>query len=101
MPARKQLILSRLASIRLGSGQIIEPISGNTGIALAYVGAARGYKVKLTMPESMSIERRKILAAFKAELVLTEAAKGMPGAISKAEELVASDPARYFMPQQF
>lgn len=81
--------------------EIVEPTSGNTGIALAYVGAARGYKVRLTMPETMSIERRKILKAFGANLDLTPGEKGMPGAIAKAEELVASDPKRYFMPQQF
>lgn len=81
--------------------QIVEPTSGNTGIALAYVGAARGYKVKLTMPETMSIERRKMLKALGAELVLTEGSKGMPGAIQKAEQLAAEDSDRYFMPQQF
>ena len=81
--------------------EIIEPTSGNTGIALAYVGAARGYGVTLTMPESMSVERRKILKAFRASLVLTDAARGMRGAVEKAEELAAQDSLRYFMPQQF
>jgi cysteine synthase A len=81
--------------------EIIEPTSGNTGIALAFVGAARGYKVTLTMPETMSIERRRILKAFGADLVLTEGSKGMPGAISKAEELLAADPEKWFMPNQF
>lgn len=81
--------------------EIIEPTSGNTGIALAFVGAARGYPVTLTMPETFSIERRKVLKALGARLVLTDGAAGMRGSITKAEEIAASDPKRYFIPQQF
>jgi cysteine synthase A len=81
--------------------EIVEPTSGNTGIALAFVGAARGYPVTLIMPETMSVERRQILKAFGAKLVLTDAVQGMAGAIAKAEELAAQDPAHIFMPQQF
>ncbi len=86
----------------LGPGkEIIEPTSGNTGIALAFVAAARGIPVTLTMPETMSLERRKLLVAYGARLVLTEGARGMPGAIARAQEIHASDPQRYVLLQQF
>jgi cysteine synthase A len=81
--------------------EIVEPTSGNTGIALAYVAATRGYKLTLTMPETMSVERRRVLASFGANLVLTPGSEGMSGAIRRAEALVAADPSRTFMPQQF
>jgi len=86
----------------LGPGkQIVEPTSGNTGIALASVAASRGYPITLTMPDTMSLERRKVLEVFGARLELTEGARGMKGAIERAKEIAASDPEQYFMPQQF
>jgi len=80
---------------------VLEPTSGNTGLALAFVCAARNYPMLFTMPETMSLERRKMLRIFGADLVLTEGPKGMPGAIARAEEILANDPDKYFMPQQF
>ncbi len=93
----------RRGILRPGSNgvTIIEPTSGNTGIALAFVAASRGYPLLLTMPETMSLERRRLLKAFGAELILTEGSKGMPGAIAKAEEIAASDSRKYWLPQQF
>ena len=89
----------RLGLLKPGM-EIIEPTSGNTGIALAYVAAARGYKLNVTMPETMSMERRKVLAIFGTNIILTPGGKGMKGAIEEAERIVGSDP-KYYMPQQF
>lgn len=81
--------------------EIVEPTSGNTGIALAYVAAARGYGLTLTMPDTMSVERRRVLAMLGANLILTPGSEGMAGAIRRAEEMAAADPKKYFIPQQF
>src|SRR3984957_5464372 len=93
-------ILAKIEGRKPGMS-IVEATSGNTGIALAYAAAARGYGCVLTMPDTMTMERRKVLAAFGAKLILTPGAKGMKGAIAKAEELAASDPKKYLWVRQF
>jgi cysteine synthase A len=96
------MIDAAVAQGRLGPGkELVEPTSGNTGIALAYVAAARGIPLTLTMPETMSIERRKLLAAYGARLVLTEGARGMAGAIARAREIAEGEPEKYVLLQQF
>jgi cysteine synthase A len=82
-------------------GEILEPTSGNTGIALAFVAAARGYQLTLTMPETMSVERRRLIAALGAQIILTPGAEGMKGAVARAEKIAAGEPGRWFMPRQF